>query len=65
MSKKEVVTNAKPCENYTQSYSRSYEINKVTSEDYKCRNCSWFGLSGYERQEKLLNAEPCQNFRAK
>jgi hypothetical protein len=41
----------------------SYERSLVSPEDYKCKNCSWFNSSWCKRQEKLINAEPCKDFR--
>ncbi len=41
---------------------KSYERSKVGSEDYKCRSCFWFDKPACKRQEKLLNAEPCEDF---
>jgi hypothetical protein len=41
---------------------RSQERSKVSPEDYKCRSCFWFGKPACKRQEKLLNAEPCEDF---
>ena len=34
-------------------------------EDFKCSNCYRFGKPGCKREEKLLNAEACNDFMSK
>jgi hypothetical protein len=57
-------------ENHSEGYilknrDKKDNYRNYLEEDYKCRNCFWFGKPGCKRQEKLLNAEPCQDFMKK
>lgn len=39
----------------------SYKL--IADEDYKCGNCLWIGKPGCPRNETLINAEPCSEFK--
>lgn len=41
---------------------KSYYRPQVSGENPKCSSCMWFGKSRCQRQEKLINAEPCEDF---
>jgi len=45
-------------------YETDSRYQEVEKEDLKCGNCMWFG-KGCPRKEKLLNAQPCPEFRLK
>jgi len=37
-------------------------LKSVYQEGYRCGTCFWFGKSGCKRNEKFLNAEPCEDY---
>jgi len=41
---------------------REQYLKTTLQEDYRCGTCFWFGKSGCKRNEKLLNAEPCEDY---
>jgi hypothetical protein len=44
-------------------YSDKIQYRKSVYEDeYKCGNCRIFGNPGGSRKEKLINAQPCEEF---
>ena len=46
------------------SYKNEYSYRKrIAQEDFKCGNCFWMGKPGCPRNETLINAEPCADFK--
>jgi len=40
-------------------------LKRLYQEDYKCGTCFWFGKPGCERNEEMINAEPCKDYKRK
>ena len=57
-----VVVDASRTQSRTVNYPSSFKDVKTLGEEYKCRNCRWFGDSRCKRKETLINAKPCEDF---
>jgi len=40
-------------------------LKQLHQEDYRCGTCFWFGKPGCERNEEMINAEPCRDYERK
>lgn len=62
-----VVVDTSRTQSRTVNYPSRFEDKKThyvntLGEEYKCRNCRWFGDSRCKRKETLINANPCEDF---
>ncbi len=42
---------------------RQGDYKQFSDEEYRCGNCLWIGKPGCPRNETLINAEPCPEFK--
>ena len=46
-----------------ETYAPRVRMRRLYQKGYQCGDCFWFGKLGCKRNEKLKNAEPCEDYK--